>query len=327
MTIINGIEIDNIRYVKNDIKEAILNNDPIESNLHVMVVISNPCQFASRYILAKEFIYRMMNEPNVIVYVVELTYNGTFHITDINNPRHLQLRADIPLWHKENMINIGIQTLLPANWKSVAWIDADVEFESPTWASDTLKVLNGSKDIVQLFSHCLDMDKQEATMNVWASFGYQYCKDRPHTSTGKDLWHPGYAWAITRKSYERIGGLYENSILGSGDHNMALSFIGHGNKSMNQRTTTGYQQDVLEFQKKSRHLRIGYVPGIIRHYYHGTKVNRKYSERWKILVDHAYNPVDHIMKNTQGVIVPTSSCPLGLLHDIMAYFKERNEDD
>jgi len=30
MTVINNIEIDNINYKKNEIKNAILNNDPIE---------------------------------------------------------------------------------------------------------------------------------------------------------------------------------------------------------------------------------------------------------------------------------------------------------
>jgi hypothetical protein len=32
MTIVNGIEIDNINYKVNDIKYAITNNDPIEEN-------------------------------------------------------------------------------------------------------------------------------------------------------------------------------------------------------------------------------------------------------------------------------------------------------
>ena len=42
MTIINGIEIDNIKIIKNDIKAAIQNNDMIENNLHCIIVISNP---------------------------------------------------------------------------------------------------------------------------------------------------------------------------------------------------------------------------------------------------------------------------------------------
>ena len=70
MTVINGIEIDNISYIKNEIKEAIINNEPIENNLHVIIVISNPCQYAKRYILAREFIKRFDTEQNIILYIV-----------------------------------------------------------------------------------------------------------------------------------------------------------------------------------------------------------------------------------------------------------------
>ena len=54
MTIINGIEIDNIDYKLNDIKMAIANNDLIEEKLNVILVISNPCLYDKRYILLKE---------------------------------------------------------------------------------------------------------------------------------------------------------------------------------------------------------------------------------------------------------------------------------
>ena len=173
MTVINDIEIDDIHYIKNDIKEAIINNDPIDDKLHVIAVISNPCLFARRYILMKEFIRRIESEePNVILYVVELAYGKQrFLITDKKNKRHLQIRCDVPLWHKENMVNLGIRKLLPTNWKAVAWIDADIEFENPTWAMDTLKILNGSKDIVQLFSHALDMNPIGEAMKIFTSWG------------------------------------------------------------------------------------------------------------------------------------------------------------
>jgi hypothetical protein len=74
------------------------------------------------------------------------------------------------------MINLGVQ-LLPENYKAFAWIDADVEFENADWAMDTLKILNGSKDVVQLFSHCVDMDREENQMNVYNSAGYQFCRN------------------------------------------------------------------------------------------------------------------------------------------------------
>lgn len=327
--LINGIDIDIINVQKNDIKNAIINNEPIEEKLHVIIVISNPCQFARRYILAREFIERMKNEKDVILYIVELAYNDQeFYITNKNNKRHLQLKAEIPLWHKENMINIGVQKLLPKNWKAFAWIDADIDFENPEWAMDTLKILNGSKDIVQLFSHAVDMDMNEDAMSIFASFGYQYIKNRAYTRHNiLKMWHPGYAWACTKKAYNKMNGIYENSILGSGDHNMALSFIGLARSSLNEKVNEDYVDEVVDFQSKVTNLRLGYVPGVIRHYYHGNKKNRRYNERWEILVNHKYSPIQHITKNKDGLLIPTKDCPKKLLDDILEYFLNRSEDE
>lgn len=328
MTIINGIEIDDIEYEKDAIRSAILNNSPIDSVLHVVVVLSNPCQFARRYILAREFIQRMLNEENIVLYIVELAYgNDGFHVTDAKNKRHLQLRCSVPLWHKENMINIGVKKLLPKGWKAMAWIDADIEFESTTWALDSLKVLNGSKDIIQLFSHAVDMDKEKDAMSIFPSFGFQYSKQRIYGKTGINMWHPGFAWACTRAAYEKMGGLYEVSILGSGDSNMALSYIKRGLHSLNGNTTDAYKDSLLQFETKVKNLRLGYVPGVIRHHFHGSKKNRKYMERWTILVNHTFDPYTDITKNKDGLLVPTESCPADMLKDILNYFSERNEDE
>ena len=328
MTIINGIEIDVSPYVADDIRKAILNNSPIDNVLHVVAVISNPCLYARRYILAREFINRMEKEENVILYVVEMTYGDQkYYVTDKNNKRHLQLNTATPLWHKENMINVGIKKLLPPSWKAVAWIDADIEFENPGWALDALKVLNGCRDVIQLFSHAVDMDKEENAMSVFPSFGFQYSKGRSTMGNGINMWHPGFAWACSRGAYNKMGKIYDVSILGAGDRNMALAFLGKGVMSMNGRTTDDYKQSILDFQKKVVNLRLGYSPGVIRHYFHGSKKNRKYEERWKILVDNAFAPSDHIRENAAGILVPTPQCPPKLLSDIMNYFLERNEDE
>jgi hypothetical protein len=328
MTIINGIEIDFIKIRIDEIKQAIQNNYPIEEKLHVVAVISNPCQFARRYILAREFALRMEQEMNIILYFVELAYgNQQFYVTDKNNKRHLQLRGKTPLWHKENMINIGINKLLPKTWRAVAWIDADIEFENSSWALDTLKVLNGSRDVVQLFSHAIDMDKHENAMSIFPSFGFQYTKGRPYGGNSINMWHPGYAWACTRRAYEKMGGLYELSILGAGDHNMSFAYIGKGERSVNGQTTQEYKDSVAQFEQNAKTLRLGYIPGVIRHYYHGLKKDRKYMERWAILVDNAYKPNLHITKNADGLLIPTAECPQKILDDILLYFQERNEDE
>lgn len=336
MTVINNIEIDNIDYKPNQIKESILNNGPIEDKLHVIMVLSNPCLYARRYILAREFIKRMeCDETHIILYIVEFAYgNQKFIITESHNKRHLQLRVETPIWHKENMINCGVRALLPPTWKAFAWIDADIEFESTTWSVDTLKLLNGSHDIVQLFSHALDMDKNKKSMTIFSSFGYQYCNEKKYGGSGPEYWHPGFAWACTRKAYEKMGGIYEYGILGSSDNIMALSLIGNGIKAVDANSTDGYKQSVVDFQTKVNHFRLGYVPGVIKHHFHGSKKNRKYTERWQILVKHLYDPFIHLeMDNSNSfnhkykVIIPSSQCPKGLIDDIYTYFAERNEDE
>jgi hypothetical protein len=329
MTVVNNIEIDNIQYRRNIIKDAIANNEPIEKKLNVIIVVSNPCLFARRYILLKEFVQRMeLEESHINLYIVELAYGKQrFIVTDSNNKNHLQIRTEHPLWHKENMINVGIKKLLPADWKAVAWIDADVEFESPTWALDTLKILNGSKDIIQLFGHCVDMNQHGEAMSIFPSFCFQFTKQLPYSKKPVNFWHPGYAWACTRKTYDRIGGLYEDAILGSGDNIMALSIIQKAKYAINEQYTEEYINSIFEFEKKTKLLRIGYVPGVIRHYYHGSKKNRNYGNRWKILVDNNYNPTRHITRDENGIIVPSSQCPDTMLTSIMDYFKSRNDDE
>ena len=329
MTIINNIEIDNIEYKVNSTKMAIANNDPLEEKLNVIIVISNPCLYAKRYILLKEFVKRIEEEEDhVNLFIVELVYGDQkFIITNKNNKNHLQLKTDVPLWHKENMINLGVKYLLPKDYKAFAWIDADIEFESSTWALDTLKILNGYKDIVQLFSHCIDMDQEKNNLNVFNSFGYCFEKQKNYTTKGTDYWHPGYAWAITRKAYEKLNGLYDKGILGSGDSIIAMSLINKCDSITNVNYHTDYNNSMLTYQNIASKLRLGYTPGIIRHHYHGSKANRKYTERWKILMNYKFSPYSHITYDSIGIIIPTKSFSQEFKDEIYNYFKERKEDE
>jgi len=332
MTVVHGIEIDDFEYKPNDIREAIRTRDPLDDRLHVIAVVSNPCLYARRYILMREFMARFeRDEPDAILYVVEMAYGKQkFLMTEAGHPRHLQIRTETALWHKENMVNLGVQRLLPASWRAMAWIDADLEFESNTWAQDALRILNGECDIVQLFSHCLDMDAQENAMQIFQSGGFMYSKRRPYVNVGGKphrYWHPGYAWACSRAAYERMGGLYCYGILGSGDNIMMFSLLQNGLKAVHVDSTEGYKHSILQFQSYAHTLKFGYVPGVVRHYFHGSKVNRKYTERWAILKEFDYDPYQHITMDQRGVMVPTAAFPEGLKHAIMQYFAERNEDE
>jgi hypothetical protein len=329
MTVVNGIEISEIDYKLNDIKYAIKNNDPIEDKLNVIIVISNVCLYTKRYILLNEFVKRIKEEEeHVTLYIVEMIYPGQkFVVTKSNNKKHLQLKTDVPIWHKENMINLAVKKLLPSTYKAFAWVDADIEFENSSWALDTLKILNGCKDVVQLFSHAVDMDKDKTNLNIFTGFGYSYSKNKMYTIKGTDYWHPGYAWAMTRKAYEKLGSIYDEGVLGSGDNIMALSFINKAKNMNNSNYHSDYNTSMTDYQKKTKGLRLGYTPGVIRHYYHGTKQNRQYTERWKILMKHQFSPKTHLTYDTQGILIPTSNFSDDFKADILIYFKERKEDD
>lgn len=318
------LEFNNI----DDIKEHIINNKPIEEKLHVVAVVSNPCNFKIRYKLTNEYMNRMEKEPNVIAYLVELVYgNQPFEVTTSTNKRHLQIRTNSPpLWHKENMINLGVRYLLPPNWKAMAWVDADVEFDSAHWALDALKVLNGGRDFIQLFSHCIDMDFNKQILNTFTSFGYQYTKNF-QKGTGQKYWHPGFAWACNRKAYDKMGGIFESGILGSGDNIMCHAFIKKAPDSLKKGMTQEYLDFVNNFQNKVQGIKLGYIPGPIRHFFHGKKENRNYYGREDMLIKYKFDPYTFIEADSMGLLIPTSCFPKEFLKDIIDYFKDRNEDE
>jgi hypothetical protein len=313
------------------IRDLIRNNDLIEDRLRVVMVVSNPCNYIRRYVLAKQFIARMeAEEPAVDLFVVELVYGDQpFLMTSPQNPaRHLQLRTNTsPLWHKENMINLGVRHLFPSDWKAFAWVDCDVEFESPTWATDTLRLLNRSIDVVQLFSHAVDMDRNEDAMTIFTGYGFQHCKHKDYMQKAPNTWHPGFAWACTRAAYEIMGGLPQFGILGGGDNVVASSLTGSVLNTLRFEATEDLRNHYFAFQSRAQGLRLGYVPGVIRHYFHGSKNNRKYMDRKKLLAKHSYCPSTMLTEDERGLLVPGKACPPGLLDDIMRYFGERKEDE
>jgi hypothetical protein len=260
--------------------------------LYVIAVVSNPARFDKRYQLFKEFCKRMENEKQVKLIRVELQQGHRPFITN----SEIRLKTDHELWYKENLINIGVSKL-PKNWKYMAWIDTDVEFQNKKWVQETIDQLQTYK-VVQLFSHCVDMGIRTEAMHVHIGFMYQYCNGE----TWKEpryggTWHPGYAWAITREAFNSIGGLMDFPILGSGDHHMALAFIGLGDRYINSKLNKNYKLLCEIFQERCEKFikrSIGFVHGTITHYFHGNKADRRYQDRWQILIKNDYFNVDYL---------------------------------
>ena len=112
-------------------------------DFYVVTVISNPVRYSRRWQLYKEFAHRMAQQ-NIKLFTVECALGDrNFEITSADNPMNLQVRTKSELWHKENLINLGIRHL-PKNTKYICWIDADIEFQT----EDILKLYAHKKDVV-----------------------------------------------------------------------------------------------------------------------------------------------------------------------------------
>jgi hypothetical protein len=300
----------------------------MNNTLHVVAVVSNPCEYKIRWKLMKEFIDRMELTDGIELYVVEMVYNDqTFHITEPNNTKHLQLRCSSILWHKENMINIGVKKLFPSNWQYMAWIDGDIEFTNKNWVSETIHKLNAF-DIVQLFETCDDLDSSGIPMYIHKSFGSQWAiSEKMQKALKKELIipeHPGYAWACTRNFYDKIG-IYDKSIIGYGDKIITYAII-RNKKLMYDVTLINANNDTIEYMNKFENIKFGFVNGKILHYYHGTKQNRQYFERAQLMLENKFDPTLQITYDENGILIPTEHMTDEFLEKILKYFKNRQED-
>lgn len=300
--------------------------------LYVVVALSNPRRFKKRFELYEKFMKRMLKNENLRIYTVECAFADRSHkvaVHDhVDHPNHtyIQVQSNDEIWHKENLINIGV-TRLPANWEYVAWIDADIAFNNEDWVSETLEQLQ-HYPVVQLFQTAIDLGPDGRALQTHTGFAYQYNKYAIYNKEKKyENWHPGYAWAVTRDMWNLMGGLIDISILGAGDNHMAHAFIGTINDTLNLKLTEDYKNHIRQFQEKIKTKigELGYVNGNIVHYWHGKKADRRYFERWNILVSNQYNPVTDIKKDWQGLYALSDNKPK-LKRDIQTYFILRNED-
>jgi hypothetical protein len=303
--------------------------------LYVITPISNAVRFRSRYSLFGDYRARMQ-AAGVNLFVVETAFGD--RPFQVSTSADIQLRTWDEMWHKENMINVAISRL-PSDWEYVAWVDGDITFMRPDWAIETVHQLQHHM-VVQMFQTAIDMGPSGQALNQFSSFAWCHSQGLRYGSKGSTYgygangiyWHPGFCWAARREAIDATGGLIDRSILGAGDHHMALSLIGGAVHSLPKGIGQSYVDYVMDWQSHAeRFVRrdIGFVPGSIAHHWHGKKIDRRYSDRWKILIDNKYDPAKDIKRDWQGMyqLVDDGTLRFIALRDgIRKYFRSRSED-
>ncbi len=299
--------------------------------LHVVTAIANPIRWESRMRLARDFIAHML-DSGVKLTVVECAYGDRPHeLADIAHINHVAVRSKSLVWNKEPLLNIGAARVA-ADARYYAFIDADIRFRKPYWASETVQALQ-QYDVVQPWSHCYDLGPNDDHLQTHRSFCRLWAEGKPlvqgpNAVSGYEFGHPGYAWAFTRQAFDWLGGLVETAALGAADHHMALALIGQVLSSIPGNLHPNYTKPLLRWQERAvRHVtgNISYVPGTIEHAWHGSKDKRAYLSRWSVLADNGFDPETDLKRNAHGVLELAGNKPK-LRRDIDAYFRQRDED-
>lgn len=316
-------------HLASHIKHTDLRSD---NTLHVVVVISNPVRYHSRYRLARECMAALRNTEGVRLHLVECAYGDRHHELVEEAGSVLRVRTRSEIWCKENLINLGVRHLLPVDWKYVSWVDGDITFRDPNWARETMHQLQHWA-VLQPWMQCADLGFRGDIREKDASFGFmRHCGKIPHHHSkgkgdGYQYAHTGYAWACTRDFFEGVGGLMDWCVLGSADHHMAWAMVGQVDATINGCMHQAFFRKCREWQARATRAcnkHVSYVNGRIEHNFHGPKGRRYYKERWKILVEHEFNPDTDLMYDGQGLIQLCGKPELE--QAIKLYNRSRGED-
>ncbi len=334
--------------------------------LNVVTTIFNPLRYKSRATHYKEFATHIARQGLRLI-VVEIAFGDREHtLTDRGNPDHIQLRTNDELWHKETAINIGVQHLTRStpDWEYVAWVDADVHFCRDDWADETVQQLQ-HYTLLQPWSEALDTGPDGTVLKSMPSFGFGHVnglqnpgEPRASGKLGRNKWvtdyvdghatiremaahpdryvisgwhHPGLSWAYTRKAWETMGGLYDESIVGHADTIMSLCMVGHPEQSGMLDCHPAMLDSIKQWARRAAKLRqnIGYVDGAIMHRFHGSKKQRQYGNRRSILSDLQFDPRKHLHRDSQGLLCLDDNgdaASMQLRDRIRRFFRARNED-
>jgi len=299
-------------------------------SLYVITVVFNPWRYRTRVDLFHDFEEYVEKSGGKLV-TIELAFGERpFIVTDAGNPMHIQVRTDDELWHKERLINLAIERIPPGERVKVAWVDADVRFSRPDWVKETIQLLQ-HYPIIQMFSKVCNLSPTHEVLDTQSGIIWAYQSGLLGETDYRyyERFHPGFAWAARRSTLDRLGGLLDIAILGSGDRHMAQALIGKVRKSYPSGISSGYIELLEQWQKRAvQHVQgdVGYMPGQVFHYWHGAKRLRRYTSRWKILIDNKYDPEFDLQRDSQGLHKFTGRNPK-LKQDIRRYFMQRNEDD
>jgi hypothetical protein len=138
----------------------------------------------------------------------------------------------------------------------------------------------------------------------------------------------GFAWAARRELLAR-NPLFDVWICGGGDSAYVLAATGRAEWIVAQHQLTTTHRDHLLPRAAALEAdvsgRVGFVPGLIAHLWHGEFHNRRYRARHEILARHGYDPASFLRVADSGVWC-WGQVPPSLALAVTDYLHGRKED-
>jgi hypothetical protein len=293
---------------------------PVIQDMVVVIPFFNPVQYnriSQNLITVKHW----MDQARIPYYIGEIAHGSAPFLF---KPDHniLQFRSDSILFHKENLIDI-IEKSLPAVYKKICILDADILFDTPTWYKQTSQVLD-SVQICQPFKTA-----------VWTHPDFTEFRRRTNclSTDAKEIdWpteHPGFAWAFQRSWYRDFPYRHIRFCTIGGD-TILHDLIKH-RRSQYQ----FYPQEYDAAEALNLTTTYGTLDFTINHLNHGSYIKRcyngpnEYMKRFmQKLVECGFkNPSDAVISREDGLLEWRPECKSILNEYNNTYFLERCEDD
>jgi hypothetical protein len=240
-----------------------------------------------RYFEFKDYVRSL----NVDLITVEVSTSSNFKVTTKDD---IQLIATQNIWHKEAALNVAINKI--TGYKYIAWIDADVRFESANFIDLLISKLQFF-DIVQCFDKCRGLNSEG---NVcWYNDGI--------VSNNKNG-HSGLAWAAKLEAIKHVK-LIDFCLHELGDIIMSHILIKKKNPIFDLHSTSdGFKKSVNNWENKVKDLKVGFIEEMCTHYWHEESSIR--NQKWVDIVQSQFDPLIHLKYLDNGLLEVVNSYPL-----------------
>lgn len=228
------------------------------------------------------------------------------------------------MFFKENLWNLCVRSAPPTD--KYLFLDTDLRFSADDVIARTESLLD-SVDVCQPFGTAVWRDRHGKLTHARRSSAFAISRGYDPSSK---YYHPGFAWGMTLRAYEFLGGFYDRHVLGGGDIALAYSldprFVNVDLRARNPddahfSTTPSYE--TYRHRGVSLCLRVGSLENVdCGHQWHGDIADRQYTSRgtyWPIEPGQEY-PLRH---RDDGLLEWTNPAAG---EAVRRYFESRRED-